>query len=195
MLFTRFTFTLSVLVLSQSTAWAQSKQAYGSSDNGLYVLGSVGRSSLTSFGQTGWSGNSVKTAFKLGAGYQLHPNFALEASYFSLGKQNFVHSSGAVASIDDSGMDISALGMLPVSTDMSLLGRVGIAYHHYSASASAPGTKLVDSTNDNAGLLGLGVEYRSDARLSIRGEYQYFLGSSQVDIKQSLYTLGLKYRF
>ncbi|MDR0480377.1 MAG: outer membrane beta-barrel protein, partial [Gallionellaceae bacterium] len=124
----------------------------------FYVLGSIGQSKikglgsadeytaeLTGAGLTGVSASvdDSDTAYKLQLGYQFNKYFALEGGYFDLGKAgvNGQFTGGRYDfTFKASGVNVSALGILPLSDDFSIFGKLGAAYTSAKADNFATAT-------------------------------------------------------
>lgn len=150
---------------------------------GLYVGGSVGGSH--------YKGNSVGNAAtdrsdagaKVYGGYQLTPNFGVEAGYADLGK--FDSSAGRLKA---NGAYLDAVGRVPISGPWSAIGRVGV-FNGKTEGLGANGHDL------NA-KVGAGVEYAIDNNLSVRGEWErYRLEPATGRANTDLYSVGVKYAF
>ena len=130
----------------------------------LYVGGSLGTTRYPD-AVNGISGHGSGISGKLFGGYQLTPNFALEAGVGELGR---IHNG--VAKVDGRGIYLDAVGLYPVDGKWSLLGRVGAAH-----------VNLDTSNGDSAGnglKLGLGAQYSLTSKLALRGEWERYRSSA-----------------
>lgn len=163
-------------------AWAQSD------GSGLRAQPYVG----LSIGSPDWrtdhfngvtSGDSHGTGWKLYGGYAFNPNFALEAGGVRLGRL-----SGAGGSAKADGLYVDAVGMWPVSTDWTLLGRLGVV----NTKVSGP----LGSEHSTSAKGGLGVQYNVSRNVSVRGEWERY-GVKAFGEKPSvdLYSVGVNYAF
>ena len=193
--------------------------AEAASDNGWYVGGALGGSqqhfgggqvdgALANQGLTG-SASIDRSAgsLRVFGGYQFTPHFALEGGYVNLGK--FDYSSSISSPAADSvnghlgvqGIDLAAVGTLPLNQQWSLFGKAGALYAKTKLDASSGGAVAVsDQSHTGASpLLGAGVSYDITRQVAVRGEVdRYFrVGDSGTtgrgDIDQ--YTVGVVYRF
>jgi OOP family OmpA-OmpF porin len=128
--------------------------------DGIYVGGGLG---VPHFGDTvnGVDGGSSGVSGKLFGGYQITPNFGVEAGFADLGRIS--NGSGTIRS---HGEFVDAVGLLPLGGNFSLLGSVGVAHVNLDTShgdASGAGLKL-----------GLGGEYALSRNVSLRGEYEHY---------------------
>jgi OOP family OmpA-OmpF porin len=126
----------------------------------VYVGGSLGTTRYPN-AVNGIAGHGSGLSGKLFGGYQLTPNFALEAGVADLGR---IHNGAT--QVDGRGIYLDAVGLYPVDGKWSLLGRVGAAH-----------VKLDSSNGDSAGnglKLGLGAQYALTSQLALRGEWERY---------------------
>jgi OOP family OmpA-OmpF porin len=124
--------------------------------------------------------NETGTGFKLLAGYQFNPNFALEGGYVNLGKANATNSvTGPTGSlrgdISADGWTAMAVGMLPATERLSLLGKIGTLYSTTKGEYSPTGAMVIvgptsASKSEFNLAYGLGLQYDISKTVSIRGE-------------------------
>lgn len=137
------------------------------------------------FGQNvnGLSGNDHGVAGKVYGGYQLSPNFALEAGLASLGRLK-----GDTGSVGAHGEFIDLVGRLPLGHDVSLLGSVGAAHVRFSSP---------DGDDAGGGVkLGLGAEYALSPSATLRAEYErYRTAAFDEHPEVGQMTVGLRFGF
>lgn len=185
---------------------------------GWYLGGNLGRSMATiddakisnSLSAAGFTSNTISdrnrsTGYKFYGGYQLNPNFALEASYFDLGKFGYTASTvppGALnADIQLRGLALDALGMFPFSERFSVFGRLGLNYAQARDSFSGGG--LVGIVNPSPGKnqinykFGAGLMFALSETLALRLEGERYRVNDAIGNKGKvdLLSLGLVYRF
>lgn len=185
----------------------------------VYVLGAVGQSKfsadkgaidqeLVHAGATSLASSLDEndTAYKIQLGYQLTPNLAIEGGYVDLGKAGYSASytgGAAQGSVKASGINIAALGILPLNDSFSVFARLGTIRAKVEASASATGpggaaSGSVSSTDWKANW-GIGASYNVTRQFGVRLEYEQFhkLGDSgttgEGDV--NLLSLGLSWKF
>jgi OOP family OmpA-OmpF porin len=165
-----------------AAAAAASLAAFSAHAEGLYLGGSLG---APHFGDSvnGVSGSGSGVSGKVFGGYQLTPNFAVEAGLVGLGRID--NGSGTVRG---RGGYLDAVGLLPLGSKWSLLGSVGIAQVNLDTS---------NGDDKGAGLkLGLGAEYALGNSVSLRGEYeQYRAAAFDGHPAIGQYTLGVRVGF
>jgi len=185
----------------------------------VYVVGSVGQSTmdinkgeldsaLTSAGATGVSSSLDKTdtAYKIQLGYQFNQYFAVEGGYVDLGKGTYSASftgGSAHADAKASGVNIAAVGILPLGESFSLFGKLGFidAKVETSVSANGPGGSASGSVSSTKwkNNWGVGATYNVNKQLGVRVEYEQFnkLGDSNTtgEADVNLLSAGVVYKF
>jgi len=201
---------------------AAMNSAYAAADDSFwYVGGNIGQSrakidddKITSQLQGAGLPSSISdsdrdTAFKLFGGYKFNKNFAVEGGYFDLGQFSYTATTTPPALAGTlsgnariNGLNIDAVGFLPITEKFSAFGRVGLNYAQVKDSFSSTGavaTPSDPSPSKNAAnyKLGLGVQYDFTESLGMRAEVERYriddaIGNTgDVD----MYSLGLVYRF
>jgi OOP family OmpA-OmpF porin len=195
--------------------------ATAADDAAWYIGGNIGQSrakiddksiSTALFGagfNSSISNNDKNTAFKLFGGYQFNRNFAVEGGYFNLGEFGYTATTAAPAlaatlngKIKLQGLNLDAVGMLPLGDKFSVFGRVGMQYAQakdtFTSSGAAP-TPANPNPSKNAlnYKVGVGAQYDFNQSLGMRIEAERFRINDAVgnngDI--NMYSLGLVYRF
>ena len=164
-------------------------------------------SQLQSQGFTGSSisNDSQGTGFKLFGGYQFDRYFALEGGYFNLG--DFGYSATTVPAgtsnggIRLQGVNMDAVGILPITRRFSAFGRLGVTYvdarDQFSGSGADSAPNTVASKREFNYKYGVGLQYALTHALTMRAEAERYrlkdaIGNSgDVD----LVSVGLVYHF
>ena len=145
------------------------------------------------------------TGYKLFGGYQFNKNFALEGGYFDLGKFGFTATTVPAGTLSGNirlkGVNLDAVGILPITDKFSAFGRVGLNYAQ--ARDSFTGTGLVNVLNANPSKrdtnvkVGLGLQYAVTEALAMRVEAERYRINDAVGNKGDidLVSFGLIYRF
>ena len=145
------------------------------------------------------------TGYKLFGGYQFDKIFSLEGGYFNLGKFGFtattVPAGTLTGNIKLQGLNLDAVGILPIAEKFSAFGRVGLIYAQ--ARDSFTGTGLVTVLNPNPSKrdtnykFGLGGQYDFNPSLGMRAEAERYRINDAVGNKGdiNLFSVGLVYRF
>jgi OOP family OmpA-OmpF porin len=187
-------------------------------DNDLYVLGEVTHSqdklntstndtALTNAGATALTSNGKSNGnqWRLQLGYKVNPNFAIEGGYIDFGKAKYSASyAGGTAqgTTKAGGLDIAALGILPITDSFSVFGKAGlVAARVKSDLATTPASTATASVSANAisPLIGLGASYKVSDTMDVRAEYDHAsnLGKSGKTGKltANMLSVGLAYHF
>ena len=150
-------------------------------DNGFYVGGSVGNSSISTKPDTNIDINSDDTGYKVFGGFKF-TIFAVEGGYVDFGK---VENAGD--SVELSGWDLFGLVNLGIGP-IDLFGKLGV--FAWDADALTSGNKVSDDGTDPVVGIGAGVTLGS---FSVRAEYEYFDISDFDEV--SMISLGVAYIF
>ena len=145
--------------------------------------------------------DNTDRGFKLFGGYQINKYLALEGGYFDLGEFDFVTSTNPAdrlsGNIQVRGVNLDAVGTLPITDKFSAFGRLGVT--HARTKGSFAGATTVNSTraSDNNLKVGLGVQYAFTDALSLRAEIERYRINDAVGNKGDidLASVGLVYRF
>lgn len=194
---------LGVSVLGCSVAMAD--------DSGMYAGVGVGRAKsnfnstgiATSLGTTATTTSESRwdNAYKLFGGYKFNPNFALEGGYFDLGKSGFsANTPGGPlnGSLKVSGWNLDALGILPMSDNFSIFGRLGLQNARTKDSFSGAGVINTGPTrNETNYKAGLGVQYDFNQSVGLRGEWERYRISDAVSGRSNMnvYSVSLVFPF
>ena len=143
--------------------------------------------------------------YKLFGGYQFNRNFAIEGGYFNLGKFGFVATTVPAGTLNGEakfqGLNLDAVGILPITDRFSAFGRAGLAYARTRDSFSGTGAVIVANPNPRANdtnyKLGLGLEYALTQALGLRAEAERYRVNDAVGNKGDvdLFSVGLVFRF
>ena len=150
--------------------------------------------------------NNSDTAYKLFGGYQFNRNFAVEGGYFNLGKFGYtattVPAGSLTGNIKLQGLNIDAVGMLPLADKFSVFGRLGLQYaqakDEFSSSGAVPVPTISNPSKDAANYkAGLGLQYDFNRSLGMRVEAERYRINDAVDNKGdiNMYSVGLVYHF
>ena len=157
------------------------------------------------FTSTSISHDDRDTGYKVFAGYRINRNFALEGGFFDLGKFGFTAATVPAGTLNGTirlrGVNLDAVGILPIAERFSAFGRVGANY--VEARDSFSGTGLVAVTNSSPSKretnykLGLGLQYDFTDVLGMRLEAERYRINDAVGNRGDvdLLSVGLVYRF
>ena len=144
--------------------------------------------------------------YKLFGGYQINKNFAVEGGYFNLGQFGFtattVPAGTLTGSIKLQGLNLDAVGILPITEQFSAFGRLGLNYaqardNFSSTGAVATPTNPNPSKNQTNYKYGAGLQYDFTDSLGMRAEVERYRINDAVGTRGDvdMYSLGLVYRF
>jgi OOP family OmpA-OmpF porin len=143
--------------------------------------------------------------YKLFGGYQLNKYLAVEAGYFDLGQFSFLANTVPIGTLSGNiqvrGVNLDAVGMLPITDKFSAFARLGVTHAHTKGSfAGAGAVNVLDPSpraSDNNLKVGLGVQYAFTDALSLRAEIERYRINDAVGNKGDidLASVGLVYRF
>ena len=186
-------------------------------DTGFYIGGNVGVSGTSisasnitlpaGFAFTAFSSGETDIGFKLFGGYKINDNFAVELGYIDLGIFSFNGNTTPAATlsgtIKNSGINLDAVGILPLQNNFSVFGKVGAYYNETKTDCAAAGALVCVSPSAKATetdlKLGLGLQYDITKNVGVRTEWEHFRNvgdrntTSEGNI--NLYSLGIVIRF
>ncbi|MCL7942121.1 porin family protein [Halomonas sp. ATCH28] len=197
--------TAALAGLVASPAFAQSYQY--SPAEGPYLGAGIGHASMDNDGldwldRNGFNTDDSDTAYKLFAGYQFNPNFAVEANYVDLGDFSASGAAGgdsANLKLGVDGFTAALVGKLPIQNGFSVHGKLGMVAWDadIDGNATVNGTYYRESTGEDGTdpYYGIGAEYEID-RIMMRAEYErYDISESGEDFEIDLVSASLGYRF
>ncbi len=145
------------------------------------------------------------SGYKFFGGYRFSRNFALEGGYFDLGKFGFTATTVPTGTLTGNakfkGLNLDAVGILPLSEKFSVLGRLGVDYA--DAKDEFAGTGAVSVLNPNPKKreanykYGLGLQYDFSRSLALRVEAERYRVNDAVGNKGDidLVSVGLVFGF
>ena len=149
--------------------------------------------------------NDRDTGYKLFGGYKINKNFALEGGYFDLGRFGFTATTLPAGTLSGkiklNGLNLDAVGILPISEKFSAFGRLGMNYAQAKDSFSGTGAVAVLDPNPSKReanyKFGLGLQYDFTQSLGMRLEAERYRINDAVGNKGDidLLSVGLVYRF
>jgi len=182
-------------------AGANIGQSRANIDNTRIANGLLG----AGFTATSVSKDERDTGYKVFGGYQVNRNFAVEGGFYDLGNFGFNATTAPPGSLTGRiklrGLNLDAVGIIPIADRFSVLGRVGLNYAE--ARDSFSGTGLVAVTNPNPNKremnykIGIGLQYDFTPALGMRLEAERYRVNDAVGNRGDvdLISLGIVYRF
>jgi len=141
-------------------------------DTGFYLGTGVGSTNLnlssTAFGD---AGSKDEVGVKITGGFQFHPMFAAEVSYYYPGE--FTERDGTDAvKVTANIFQGSLVGRFPIAQNFHAFGRVGFAYWDGRIEATSGGLSgSLDETGSDLNW-GVGLGFDVTEHLSLRGEFE-----------------------
>ena len=145
------------------------------------------------------------TSYKLFGGYRYNKNVAVEAGYFDLGQFGFTATTAPAGTLTGKiklkGLNLDAVGTLPLTEKFSALGRLGLNYAQTRDSFIGTGAATVLNPNPSKNQinykLGAGLQYDFTPSLGMRVEAERYRINDAVGNRGDIdmYSLGLVYRF
>ena len=166
----------------------------------VYVGGTVGKAKWNDDCQDTVQCNTSTNAYKILSGYNIDKNFAVEASYFSLGALKVSGVDMGVnfnGSAKGTGLELAGLYKLAFSDDFGGFAKVGLARTKADARISSPGLfSASDSTTSTQPVFGVGLTYKISKELALRGEFENHR-MKIADEKEMVnsFSIGVQYTF
>lgn len=140
------------------------------------------------FATTSIETKTHRNTWKVFGGYQFSSNFALEGSYFDLGKSAFYARSAPAGGIDGSldvrGFAVDALGILPLTDRFGAFAKVGVTDAQTRDSFDGYGGDVVVDTSPHQwhvnGKVGAGLQYLVSEHFGVRAEWERYRISDAV---------------
>jgi len=163
-----------------------------------YAGAGIGRGNLGVNGTdlTGLSNATVEdgaTVWGLNLGYRFHPNFAIEAGYYDLGKYDFAGRAGAINVTGDAKVEsysLSLVAIAPLSEHFDVYGRVGYAHSKFKFGASGPINSAFASETQEEATYAVGGHWWFNRQV---GLYAEWMKNDKTDIDN--YMAGVRFRF
>lgn len=187
-------------------------------DEGWYMGFNIGKSrvdidnqrissSLLSQGfvTTDITNDDKDNGWKVFGGYQLNKYFALEGGYFDLGEYSFQANTLPVGTYSGNirikGINLDAVGILPITQKISAFGRLGLnAAKAEDVFSGTGGVHVLDpehNKRDTNYKMGIGLAYAFTPSLALRAEAERYRIDDTMNNRGDvdLVSLGLVYRF
>lgn len=147
------------------------------------------------------------TAFRFGGGYQLNPNFALEASYLNIGEASKLTDTSIpgitfTGTVKVTTLQLGGVAIMPLNEQFSAFAKAGLAHVTVDTSATVTGAAITvpsESATNNNFFWGLGAQYNLTDKLAVRAQYEDLgtIGDANAtgDTKFTLMSAGLILKF
>lgn len=131
---------------------------------------------------TGMSKDERDVAYKLFGGYQFNRHVAVEAGYFNLGKFGFTSTTTPAGTLNGQirlqGLNLDLVGTLPLTENLSAIGRIGAQAANARDRFSGTGAVAVQNANPRKTevnyKLGAGLQYAFSPSLLMRAEAERY---------------------
>jgi OmpA-OmpF porin, OOP family len=145
-------------------------------------------------------------AYKIFGGYKFNKYFALEGGYFNLGQFGYTATTTPTGTLTGriklQGLNLDAVGILPITQKFSAFGRVGVSYAEakddfVSTGAVPAPTDPNPSKSFTNYKAGLGLQYDFTKHVGLRGEWERYRINDAVgnDGDINMYSLGVVVMF
>ncbi|GAB4117325.1 MAG: hypothetical protein Fur0026_05400 [Sideroxydans sp.] len=131
-------------------------------------------------------------------GSQLNEQFALEIGYTIFGDSVVDYGGGSKLTASGSSFQFAGVGSLPINERISAYGKLGMASNSLDVKSEGPlftGATVSESKPDL--YYGIGLQYKVNDRMSVRGEYTDYgdATSSSPDVGATSFSIGMTYGF
>lgn len=144
-----------------------------------YVGASVGQSKYKDIPQGLRNVDDKDTGYKVYGGYQVNPNWGVEATYFDLGKftgnETVLNGRTVVpvsASAKATAWGLAGVYTAPISNGFSVFGKLGLVRTELKTSASGVGFDANQKENRTGANFGFGAKYDFAPNLAVRAEWE-----------------------
>jgi OmpA-OmpF porin, OOP family len=151
------------------------------------------------------SSSPKDTGYKVFGGYQLNRNIAFELGFFKLGEFEFngtTTPNGTLrGQVRAQGANFDVVGLLPVTENLSVLGRVGVQYARIRDNFTGTGTTVVTnpspSHRNTNYKVGVGAQYAFSQSVQMRLEAERYRVDDALgrDINANMYSVGFVFPF
>lgn len=136
------------------------------------------------------------TGYKIYGGYMFNRNFGIEGAYVNLGKLSysgdFFGSPVTGGKVEVDGLNVAALGALPINEQFSVFGKIGLFLWNAKASDTTGGVPFSAKQDGTDLSFGVGLGYDFNRNLGVRAEWEMFK-TDEADA--SLLSVGLVWKF
>lgn len=153
---------------------------------GFYAGGGLGIVKIEDSDQ-GESFDDSPMGWRIHGGYDFNENFAIEGSYIQTGDAEDV-ILGENVEVQLSAFTFSVLGLLPMSDDVDLFGKLGF----YTGEQEITVQGITFDEDDDGLTVGAGIRLNMNDRFALRGDFDWF--DTDIDTVWSL-GVGFNYRF
>ena len=135
------------------------------------------------------------TGYKIFGGYQFNQNFGAELAWVDLGKASysgtFLGAPVTGGTVKTSGLNISVVGTLPLSSGFALFAKAGLFSWEAKANDTTGGFPFSGTDNGGDVSFGIGASYNFTKNFGVRAEWERFKAVGDID----LLSVGVVYKF
>lgn len=153
--------------------------------NGFYAGAGIGQATIDACDGANHC-DDEDTSWKIFGGWQLNPNFAIEAGWVDFGEVSGSVGGSAVSAEFD-GWTLAAKGVLPLNDQFSVFGKLGMVSWDVEGGGAASG---IDDDGTDL-LYGIGAQYMVTDRVGIVGEWEWY----DIDDDVDLLSIGVLIKF
>lgn len=166
----------------------------------LYLGGSFGKSDFDDANAipdliTSGTVDGKDSGFKIFGGFQFNQNFGVEMAWVDLGKAKysgtFLGAPVTGGTVDTSGLNISAVGTIPLNPSFELFGKVGLFAWEAKARDTTGGVPFSGKDDGADFSFGIGASYNITKNVSLRAEWERFKAVDSIDFL----SLGVAFKF
>jgi OmpA-OmpF porin, OOP family len=178
--------------------FAAATAAQADTQPGFYAGAAFGSTTISDDGFDGAGVDDSDTGLKIFGGYSFNENFAVEVSYFDFGEisgrlDNDPFFGDVRFDLGVSGLNASAVGVLPLAETFALFGKLGFASYDVDVSVTVPGFGSGSGSQSETEMTyGVGGLLRFAGSFEARIEYEA-INVSGGDV--NMISLGGLYRF
>lgn len=165
----------------------------------VYVGGSAGQAKSNVDCSDTLKCDKISSTYKVFGGYNIDKNFAVEASYSSLGKLKAVTKEGSLTAnheVKAKSFELAGVAKHDFTEELSGFAKLGVARVTADASSSLAGSTYKGDTTSTQAVLGLGVNYKVSKEVALRAEFD----SRRIKLfdekaRVNTFTVGAQYSF
>lgn len=147
-------------------------------------------------GATNINSGGYKGSGKIFGGWELNDMWGVEAGYTDLrsveGSYTLGNTAGRVQA-DGSRTYLAGKASWPVNQQVSVYGKLGVAYNKIDVSTSTPNLSWEDDETDAYGALG--AQYKLNQNVSLIAEYERYGSKKDWGAKADTWSIGARYAF
>ena len=170
--------------------------------DGWYVGAGIGhaRADLdrTDFTPTAVKIKASDTGYKLFTGYQINPNFAIEAGFTEFGTVDVKSATTTMGTIKTKAVMLNGVGLISTSNRLSVFAKGGIYRTDRNRSSGLVFTnpkKKVKNDNGVTYSLGAQISLSEEVAFNVNFEKLISIGSSNLNMDDQLFSGNLAYYF